>query len=154
MLEISEITKIQQERDLQEEVVNANMKAMVMSKSDMINPVGSKNASKPKFHVILADQTGSQSATVYGDDSYNKFIVGFGVRLENIMIKPGYLAITTRSRVGLYPSFTIPEDVKNNVVSLPGTENLSLEAAVTSPVKSLVNIKGKILQVLLIWFIQ
>ena len=143
MQEISQIACMQ-ERLEGAEISNASLKAVVMEKGEVIPATA---VTKSRFYVILADKSGGISATVYDEKASGKFIKGFGVKLENVMVKKGYLAVTSRSRVSLSPAFDIPEAIRSNLPALPGSNRMSLREALTSPVKTLTSIKGKVIQV-------
>ena len=69
------------------------------------------------------------------------------MKLENVMAKKGYLAVTSRTRVSLSPGFHVPDSIRSAVPALPGSSKMTLQEALTSPVKTLTNIKGKVFEV-------
>ncbi|XP_052079018.1 uncharacterized protein LOC127717284 [Mytilus californianus] len=102
---------------------------------------------KAKFFVIVADQTASISCTVYDISQRQKLIKNMAVVLVNILIKQSYIAVTERTEVGMCKSFDIPEEVRQNAAKLPGDQAMNIEMAKHSPVKTLTNIKGKVVNV-------
>lgn len=119
------------------------LKACVLEVSNIEE--GSAKA-KPKFYAVLADATGSISATIYDHNQYSKFIKGFGVVLVNVLLKQSYVAVTSRTEVAICQGFEIPSEVKDNAPALPGHQAKTLEDALQSPVKSIVNVKGRIVK--------
>ncbi|KAJ8300482.1 hypothetical protein KUTeg_022001 [Tegillarca granosa] len=142
MLTINEIKQIDVEKD--DIPATPSVKAVVLSKSQLEKGTGN---TKPKFYAVIADETGSISVTIYNDKDYDKFIVGFGVVLINILLKQSYVAVTSRSDVAICKSFAIPDDVTKNAVSLPGQEVPSLKSAMLSPVKTILSVKAKVVKV-------
>ncbi|KAJ8321182.1 hypothetical protein KUTeg_001307 [Tegillarca granosa] len=143
MLTINEIKQIDVEKD--DIPATPSVKAVVLSKSQLEKGTGN---TKPKFYAVIADETGSISVTIYNDKDYDKFIVGFGVVLINILLKQSYVAVTSRSDVAICKSFAIPDDVTKNAVSLPGQEVPSLKSAMLSPVKTILSVKAKVVKVI------
>ena len=69
------------------------------------------------------------------------------MKLENVMVKKGNLAVTSRTRISLSPGFHVPDTIRSAVPALPESSKMILQEALTSPVKTLTNIKGKVLEV-------
>ena len=68
------------------------------------------------------------------------------VVMMNVLIKQNILAVTSKTDVGMSRPFTIPKNVRESAPSLVG-QAVSLEVALASPVKRVLDVKGKVVKV-------
>lgn len=54
-----------------------------------------------KFYAIIADETAAISVTIYDVQKQNKFIKGMAVVLMNILTKQNFIAVTSKTDVGI-----------------------------------------------------
>ncbi|KAJ8303727.1 hypothetical protein KUTeg_018650, partial [Tegillarca granosa] len=140
MLTINEIKQFEPDTY----VDTPTVKAVVLDVSEFETDPYSK---KGKFFAVLADETGSISATIYNEKEHLKCMKGFGVIVRKVLLKQSYIGITTKTEVALCQPFSIPEEVKETAAKLPGAETNTLDTALKSPVKSIISVKGKIVSV-------
>ena len=141
MLTISQIKALPNDADIQVPSIKAVVKD--------ISAVEKKN-DKGRFYVILADTTGSISATIYETKMKDKFIKGMGVLLVNVLIKTSYIAVTSKSEVAICQGFDIPPEVEDDLPQFPGHEASNIGKALESPEKSIISVKGKVVRVSII----
>lgn len=141
MLKIRDI----QDKDLKELPACPSVRGVVLDVSEIEK--AQTQQFKDKFFAILADETGAISVTVYDPTKKCKFIEGMGVVLINILVKQNFIAVTSKTDVGISRPFPIPESVKNTAPTLAG-QLTTLKAALASPVKTILTVKGKVVKVL------
>lgn len=100
---------------------------------------------KDKFYAIIADETAAISVTIYDVQKQNKFIKGMAVVLMNILTKQNFIAVTSKTDVGICRPFTIPDDIRLHAPTLAG-QTMTLKNALASPVKTLLTVKGKVVK--------
>lgn len=143
MLKIKDI----KDKDVKDLPPSPSVRGVVLDVSDIEK---SQNAQyKDKFFAIIADETAAVSVTVYDPNKRNKFIKGMAVVLMNVLVKQNFIAVTSKTDVGIARPFSIPDDVKSEAPTLAG-QTMTLKAALASPVKTLLTVKGKVVKVLYI----
>jgi hypothetical protein len=121
-----------------------SVKGVVLEVSDIEKSLDAQY--KDKFFAILADETAAISVTVYDANKRNKFIKGMAVVLINILVKQNFIAVTSKTDVGIARPFAIPQDIKNEAPTLAG-QTMTLKDALASPVKTLLAVKGRVVKV-------
>ncbi|XP_033731782.1 uncharacterized protein LOC117321478 [Pecten maximus] len=105
---------------------------------------------KPRIYCIIADHTGSISATIYQGDDDSKFKKGSSLLLVNALVKDTFLAITSQTDVGICGSIEVPPHIVETAPKLfqPNKlQEMTIKDALDSPDKTMVAVKGKILNV-------
>ena len=95
-----------------------SVKGVVLEVSDIEKSLDAQY--KDNFFAILADETAAISVTVYDANKRNKFIKGMAVVLINILVKQNFIAVTSKTDVGIARPFAIPQDIKNEAPTLAG----------------------------------
>lgn len=68
------------------------------------------------------------------------------VVLMNILRKQNFIAVTSKTDVGISGPFTIPDGIRLHAPTLDG-QTMTLKNALASPVKTLLTVKGKVVKV-------
>lgn len=120
-----------------------SVRGVVLEDSDIEKAESSQY--KDKFYAIIADETAAISVTIYHVKKQNKFIKGMAVVLMNILTKQNFIAVSSKTDVGISRPFTIPDDIRLHAPTLAG-QTMTLKNALASPVKTLLTVKGKVVR--------
>lgn len=132
MLKIADIRKIEPDSPHETPTV----KAVVLNVGQIQNEHG-----KERLYVVLGDETGSITATIYNPDVFDRFRKNMGVILMDILLKQSYIGITKRTEVAVTQAFIIPDEVLEAAPKLP-CEADTITAILNSPEKSLHSVNG------------
>uniref|UniRef100_A0A8W8MM39 HIN-200 domain-containing protein n=1 Tax=Magallana gigas TaxID=29159 RepID=A0A8W8MM39_MAGGI len=118
--------------------IDMDVRGVVLEVTDIEKTENSQY--KDKFYAIIADETAAISVTIYDVQKQNKFIKGLAVVLMNILTKQNFIAVTSKTDVGICRPFTIPGDIRLHAPTLAG-QTMTLKNALASPVKTLLTVK-------------
>ncbi|CAC5384757.1 PIF1 [Mytilus coruscus] len=102
MLKIADIRKIEPDSPHETPTV----KAVVLNVGQI-----QKEHGKERLYVVLGDETGSITATIYNPDVFDRFRKNMGVILMDMLLKQSYIGITKRTEVAVTQAFIIPDEV-------------------------------------------
>lgn len=102
-----------------------SVRGLVLEVSDIEKAESSQY--KDKFYAIIADETAAISLTIYDVKKQNKFIKGMAV----VLMKQIFIAVTSKTDVGISIPFTIPDDIRLHAPTLAG-QTMTLKNALAA----------------------
>ena len=133
-----------------------SLKVKVIARETKFSCKNERNEERVLVNCAVADESAAVKCTVYDGSKFSRFAEGKSIIRRNIIKKVDAVVVTTNTKVFSCSDVDVPDEVVKKaqiIVNPPPAPTKPASEALNSPPKVRVSVKGRIMQVRLIFFI-